>query len=59
MICDDLFRLVHSQPSEVPKRADPNLLNAEWNERAHAFAWTAQSFEKILAKCEPAMLKAA
>jgi hypothetical protein len=24
----------------------------EWNERAHAFHWTAESFEKILAKCE-------
>jgi hypothetical protein len=32
---------------------------AEWNERAHAFKWTTKSFEKILAKCEPAMLKAA
>ena len=31
----------------------------EWNERAHAFAWTEKSFEKILAKCEPALLKAA
>ena len=39
----------------------------EWNERAHGFRWTAKSFEKILAKCEqavlaggePAMLKAA
>lgn len=31
----------------------------EWNARAHAFQWTAKSFEKILAKCEPAMLKAA
>jgi DDE superfamily endonuclease len=31
----------------------------EWNQRAHAFKWTAKSFEKILAKCEPEMLKAA
>jgi hypothetical protein len=31
----------------------------EWNQRAHAFAWSAKSFEKILAKCEQAMLKAA
>jgi transposase len=31
----------------------------EWNERAHGFRWTTKSFEKILAKCEPAMLKAA
>lgn len=31
----------------------------EWNERTHAFRWTAKSFEKILAKCEPQMLKAA
>jgi hypothetical protein len=31
----------------------------EWNERAHAFAWTEKSFEKILAKCQPALLKAA
>jgi hypothetical protein len=31
----------------------------EWNERAHGFAWSAKSFEKILAKCEQAMLKAA
>jgi hypothetical protein len=27
----------------------------EWNERAHAFNWTAKSFEKILAKCEQAL----
>jgi len=31
----------------------------EWNERAHGFRWTVKSFEKILAKCEPEMLKAA
>lgn len=31
----------------------------EWNERAHAFNWTAKSFEKILAKCEQAVLQAA
>lgn len=31
----------------------------EWNERAHGFAWSAKSFEKILARCEQAMLKAA
>lgn len=31
----------------------------EWNERAHAFSWTLKPFEKILAKCEPALLKAA
>jgi hypothetical protein len=24
---------------------------AEWNERAHGFAWTEQSFEKVLDKC--------
>jgi len=34
-------------------------LYREWNERAHGFRWTAKSFEKILAKCETAMLKAA
>jgi len=27
----------------------------EWNERAHAFCWTAESFEKVLAKCERAV----
>jgi len=31
----------------------------EWNERAHGFAWSEKSFQKILAKCEQAMLKAA
>jgi len=31
----------------------------EWNERAHAFGWTAKSFEKILTKCEQPMRKAA
>ena len=31
----------------------------EWNERAHAFHWSVKSFEKILAKCEQPMLKAA
>jgi len=31
----------------------------EWNERSHGFRWTAKSFEKILAKCETAMAKAA
>ena len=31
----------------------------EWNERAHAFRWTTKSFEKILAKCQQAVLKAA
>ena len=31
----------------------------EWNERAHAFHGTHKSFENILAKCEPPMLKAA
>lgn len=31
----------------------------EWNERAHGFRWTVKSFEKILSKCEQAMLKAA
>ncbi|HLK55067.1 MAG TPA: IS630 family transposase [Chthonomonadaceae bacterium] len=31
----------------------------EWNERAHAFHWTHKSFEKILAKCEQAILQAA
>ena len=31
----------------------------EWNERAHAFRWMTKSFEKILAKCEKAILKAA
>lgn len=31
----------------------------EWNERAHGFSWTAKSFEKILAKCEQAVLQAA
>ena len=31
----------------------------EWNERSHAFRWTAKSFEKILAKCEQPMLQAA
>jgi len=31
----------------------------EWNERAHAFNWTAKSFEKILAKCEQTFARAA
>ncbi|MCC6444880.1 MAG: hypothetical protein IT210_15660 [Armatimonadetes bacterium] len=31
----------------------------EWNERAHAFLWTAKSFEKILAKCEQTIAMAA
>lgn len=31
----------------------------EWNERAHAFRWTEKSFEKVLAKCEQSVLKAA
>lgn len=31
----------------------------EWNQRAHAFNWTAKSFHKILAQCEPERLKAA
>jgi hypothetical protein len=31
----------------------------EWNERAHAFNWTAKSFEKILAKCEQTFAMAA
>ena len=31
----------------------------EWNQRAHAFQWTAKSFEKILAKCEQAVLQVA
>lgn len=31
----------------------------EWNERAHPFRWKEGSFDKILAKCEQAMLKAA
>jgi len=31
----------------------------EWNERSHAFRWTAKSFEKILDKCEQTMLQAA
>jgi len=31
----------------------------EWNERAHAFNWTAKSFEKILAKCEQVLPVAA
>jgi len=31
----------------------------EWNERAHAFNWTAKSFEKILAKCEQTFALAA
>ncbi len=31
----------------------------EWNERAHAFNWTAKSFEKILSKCEQTFAKAA
>ena len=31
----------------------------EWNERAHAFNWTVSSFDKILAKCEQVVLKAA
>ena len=29
---------------------------SEWNQRAHAFKWTAKSFEKILAKCEQTVL---
>ena len=31
----------------------------EWNERAHPFRWTEGSFDKVLAKCEQEMLKAA
>ena len=31
----------------------------QWNQRAHAFRWTEKSFEKILAKCEQTILKAA
>lgn len=31
----------------------------EWNARAHAFHWTAKSFEKILAKCEQTLARAA
>lgn len=31
----------------------------EWNERAHAFRWKRKSFDKILARCEQAVLKAA
>ena len=31
----------------------------EWNARAHAFRWTEKSFDKILARCEQAMLQAA
>ena len=31
----------------------------EWNERAHPFCWTTQSFDKILAKCEQSLLQAA
>jgi hypothetical protein len=32
---------------------------SEWNERAHPFAWTAKSFDKILAKTDAAMAIAA
>jgi transposase len=30
----------------------------EWNERAHRFNWTAESFEKVLAQCERAVKSA-
>jgi hypothetical protein len=36
-----------------------HLFIREWNERAHAFNWTAKSFEKILAKCEQTFAMAA
>jgi transposase len=32
---------------------------AEWNEHAHPFAWTAKSFDKVLAKVDAALGKAA
>jgi transposase len=32
---------------------------SEWNETAHPFKWTARSFEKVLAKVEAALAKAA
>lgn len=31
----------------------------EWNETAHAFKWTAKSFDKVLAKVDAALAKAA
>jgi hypothetical protein len=32
---------------------------AEWNESAHPFAWTAKSFDKVLAKIDAALPEAA
>ena len=32
---------------------------AEWNEHAHPFAWTAKSFDKVLAKIDAELAAAA
>lgn len=59
------FSILRRKRLRAPNFADvPALIGkiaqfiAEWNETAHPFAWTAKSFEKILAKAEAALPEA-
>ena len=52
-------RLRHPNFADVPALARAlRQFIREWNEIAHPFRWTAQSFEKILAKAEAAITSA-
>jgi hypothetical protein len=60
------FSILQRKRLSAPNFADLDALEArllafiaEWNETAHPFAWTAKSFDKILAKTAAAIAAAA
>jgi transposase len=60
------FSILQRKRLSAPNFADLDALEerllafiAEWNETAHPFAWTAKSFDKILAKTDAAIAAAA
>jgi hypothetical protein len=62
----DLASILQRKRLSAPNLADLDGLEerllafiSEWNEIAHPFAWTAQSFDKILAKTDTAIAAAA
>ena len=60
------FSILQRKRLTAPNFADLDALEervlafiVEWNEHAHPFAWTAKSFDKVLAKVDAALGKAA
>jgi transposase len=60
------FSILQRKRLTAPNFADLDALEervlafiSEWNEHAHPFAWTAKSFDKVLAKIDAALAQAA